>query len=89
VTGLTFVNWQEPIGCGGVAVFPDDVIMVDADGAVVIPAAFLDEVVATAPEEEHLEAWIMRQIENGAALPGLYPPNAENQARYQREISGG
>src|ERR1700674_5402485 len=29
VTGLTFVNWQEPIGCGGVAVFPDDVIMVD------------------------------------------------------------
>src|ERR1700733_13756020 len=28
VAGLTFVNWQEPIGCGGVAVFPDDVIMV-------------------------------------------------------------
>ena len=22
VAGLTFVNWQEPIGCGGVAVFP-------------------------------------------------------------------
>src|ERR1700686_4714088 len=37
VAGLTFVSWQEPIGCGGVAVFPDDVIMVDDDGAVVIP----------------------------------------------------
>src|SRR6187549_3452527 len=23
VAGLTFVNWGEPIGCGGVAVFPD------------------------------------------------------------------
>ena len=39
VAGLTFVNWQEPIGCGGVAVFPDDVIVTDGDGAVVIPKA--------------------------------------------------
>ena len=23
VAGLTFVNWQEPIGCGGVAIFPE------------------------------------------------------------------
>ena len=27
VAGLTFVNWQEPIGCGGVAVFPNDIIV--------------------------------------------------------------
>ena len=83
VAGLTFVNWQEPIGCGGVAVFPDDVVVVDADGAVLIPAALLDEVVATAPEQEHLEAWIMQEVERGAALPGLYPPNEENRARYE------
>ena len=38
VAGLTFVGWQEPIGCGGVAVFPNDVIVADGDGAVVIPA---------------------------------------------------
>jgi len=38
VAGLTFVDWQQPIGCGGVAVFPDDVIVADQDGAVVIPA---------------------------------------------------
>jgi regulator of RNase E activity RraA len=83
VAGLTFVNWQEPIGCGGVAVFPDDVVVVDADGAVLIPAALLDEVVATAPEQEHLEAWIMQEVEQGAALPGLYPPNEENRTRYE------
>src|SRR5208283_2796830 len=46
VAGLTFVNWQEPIGCGGVAVFPDDVIVVDSDGAVVIPAALVDQIAA-------------------------------------------
>ena len=83
VAGLTFVNWQEPIGCGGVAVFPDDVVVADADGAVLIPAALLDEIVAAAPEQERLESWIMREVENGATLPGLYPPNAENKARYE------
>jgi regulator of RNase E activity RraA len=86
VAGLTFVNWQEPIGCGGVAVFPDDVVVVDADGAVLIPAALLDEVVATAPDQEQLEAWIMQEVERGAALPGLYPPNEENRARYEASI---
>lgn len=83
VAGLTFVNWQEPIGCGGVAVFPDDVVVVDSDGAVLIPAALLEEIVATAPEQERLENWIMQEVLNGAALPGLYPPNTENKARYE------
>ncbi len=82
VAGLTFVNWQEPIGCGGVAVFPDDVVVVDDDGAVLIPAAHLDEVVAHGPEQERLESWIMREIERDVPLPGLYPANAETKARY-------
>src|ERR1700756_1161438 len=67
VTGLTFVNWQEPIGCGGVAVFPDDVVMVDDDGAVVIPQKLVAEVAAAAAEQERLEAWIMTQVDAGAA----------------------
>ena len=83
VAGLTFVNWGEPIGCGGVAVFPDDVVVVDDDGAVLIPQAFVEEMVATAPEQERLEGWIMAEVEKGASLPGLYPPNAENKARYE------
>ncbi|MBX3675303.1 MAG: ribonuclease activity regulator RraA [Burkholderiales bacterium] len=88
VAGLTFVNWGEPIGCGGVAVFPDDVVVVDDDGAVLIPQAFVAEVVATAPEQERLEGWIMAEVEKGASLPGLYPPNAENKARYEASKKG-
>jgi len=88
VAGLTFVAWQQPIGCGGVAVFPDDVVVVDDDGAVLIPAGLLDEVVATATEQERLETWIMGEVEKGAALPGLYPPNAENKARYEASLKG-
>ena len=84
VAGLTFVNWQEPIGCGGVAVFPNDVVVVDDDGAVLIPAKLLDAVMEIAEEQEALESWIMGEVEGGASLPGLYPPNAENKARYER-----
>jgi regulator of RNase E activity RraA len=83
VAGLTFVAWQQPIGCGGVAVFPDDVVVVDQDGAVLIPQAMLAQVVEVAEEQERLENWIMGEVENGASLPGLYPPNAENKARYE------
>jgi hypothetical protein len=36
-----------------------------------------------APEQERLEAWIMQEVEAGAPLPGLYPPDAENKARYE------
>jgi len=83
VAALTFVNWQEPVGCGGVAVFPDDVILADADGAVVIPRAFADEVAKEGQEQERLETWIMQEVDRGARLPGLYPPNAETRARYE------
>jgi regulator of RNase E activity RraA len=83
VAGLTFVAWQQPIGCGGVAVFPDDVIVTDGDGAVVIPQAFVDEVVEIAVDQERLESWIYDQVQGGASLPGLYPPNADNKARYE------
>jgi regulator of RNase E activity RraA len=82
VTGLTFVGWQMPIACGGVAVFPDDIIVADDDGAVVIPAALRDEVAADAVEQEKLEAWIIDEVRSGLPLPGLYPPNAETKARY-------
>lgn len=83
VAGLTFVGWQEPVGCGGVAVYPNDVVVVDADGAVLIPAALLDDVVDTAIEQERLESWIMEQVNAGHPLLGLYPPSEENKVRYE------
>ena len=83
VNGMTFVSWQEPIGCGGVAVFPNDIVVVDTDGAVLIPAAFLDDVIATAVEQERFEGWIMKEVNAGVPLPGLYPPNDEAKARYE------
>jgi regulator of RNase E activity RraA len=83
VAGLTFVGWQQPIGCGGVAVFPDDLIVADRDGAVVIPKALVETVVPLAVEQERYEGWVMREVGRGVPLPGLYPPDAETAARYK------
>jgi regulator of RNase E activity RraA len=87
VAGLTFVGWNEPIACGGVAIFPEDVIVADDDGAVLIPRNVLAEVAAAATEQERLESWIMGEVEKGVALPGLYPPNAETKKRYEKAHS--
>jgi regulator of RNase E activity RraA len=85
VAGLTFVGWQQPIGCGGVAVFPDDVVVADRDGAVVVPQALVAEVVAESEEQERMEAWLVTQVDKGLPLPGLYPMNAETRARYEAD----
>jgi regulator of RNase E activity RraA len=68
-----------------VAIFPDDVIVADGDGAVVIPQAIVVEIAAAAEEQERMETWIMGEVDKGVPLPGLYPPNAETKARYEAE----
>jgi len=88
VAGLVFVGWQEPVGCGGVAVFPGDTIVADRDGAVVIPQALLAEVVPQAVEQERFEAWVVDEVKMGRALPGLYPPDEATKARYSASKRG-
>ncbi len=83
VAGLTFVNWQESIGCGGVAVLPNDLVVADKDGAVVVPANLVTEVLEESIEQEKLEEWIIGEVRRGTSLPGLYPPNEENLRRYK------
>jgi regulator of RNase E activity RraA len=83
VNQLTFVGWNEPIACGGCAIFPGDVIVADDDGAVVIPQALVDFVATEGAEHERLESWLVQEVEKGAKLPGLYPPNDENKKRYE------
>jgi regulator of RNase E activity RraA len=83
VNGLTFIGWQEPIGCGGCAIFPGDVIVADEDGVVVIPQNLVEFVAGEGAEHERMEGWIVSEVEKGARLPGLYPMNEETKARYE------
>jgi regulator of RNase E activity RraA len=85
IAHLLFVNWQEPIGCGGVAVIPGDIIVADGDGVVVIPVALAEAVATAGLEQERLEGWILTEVERGVKLPGLYPADAATMARYEAE----
>jgi regulator of RNase E activity RraA len=88
VAGLIFEGWQQPVGCGGVAVYPGDLIVADDDGAVIVPMALAEHIAAAGPEQEKLEAWIMGEVDKGASLPGLYPPDAATRARYDAQAPG-
>ena len=72
-----------PIGCGGVAVYPGDVVVGDDEGVVVIPRHLAAEVAGDAAEQEQMEAFILARIEGGAALRGTYPPDAATLADYE------
>lgn len=83
VNGLTFVGWNEPIGCGGCAIFPGDIVVADDDGAVVIPKDLVDKIAEEGAEHERYESWVVKEVESGVKLPGLYPPNDEAKKRYE------
>ncbi len=66
-----------PIGCGDVAVWPGDVVVGDAEGVVVIPAAMADEIAAEATEMTVFEDFVLEQVQAGRSILGLYPPTEE------------
>jgi regulator of RNase E activity RraA len=70
---LMLAAWQEPIACGGVAVFPDDIVIADADGVVVIPAGLAEEVASQGSEQERIDEWQLAQINRGVSLSELAP----------------
>ncbi|MBN60817.1 MAG: ribonuclease activity regulator RraA [Gemmatimonadetes bacterium] len=74
---------QVPIACGGVAVFPGDLIVGDQEGVVVIPAHLAAAVAAEAEEMEQKERFIMEKIRSGASIVGTYPPDEATLAEYR------
>ena len=76
------IDLNVPIGCGGVAVYPGDVMVGDDEGVVVIPSHLAEEVARDAVEQEKMEAFVLERVEGGARLAGTYPPNAETRAAF-------
>src|SRR5215210_5774720 len=77
------VDMQLAIGCGGVAVYPGDVVVGDEEGVVVIPAKMADEVATEALAQSQFEDWVEAKVKEGRSIFGLYPPNAETKAEYE------
>lgn len=83
------IDVELPIGCGGVAVFPGDIVATDADGAVVIPRHLADELARDAYEQERLEKFVLREVKRGRSIDGLYPPDTQAMADYKRWLEQG
>jgi regulator of RNase E activity RraA len=77
------VESQVPVGCGGVAVYPGDVVVGDGDGVVVIPAKIADEVAEEAAKQTEFEDWVEARVHEGRTIFGLYPPSPETRAEFE------
>jgi regulator of RNase E activity RraA len=71
-----------PIGCGGVAVLPGDVMVGDAEGVIVVPLTVAADVARDAYEQEQKEAFILTKIESGRSILGVYPPDEATLREY-------
>jgi regulator of RNase E activity RraA len=82
------IDFQTPIGCGGVAVYPGDILVGDGEGVVVIPRPLADTVAREAALQEHREEFIQAKIRAGAGLVGTYPMDEATQAEYREYCKG-
>lgn len=73
-----------PIGCGGVAVYPGDIVVSDLDGVIVIPAHLADAVAEQATAMTAYEAFAAAMVAEGRSIFGLFPATDESRAEYER-----
>jgi regulator of RNase E activity RraA len=66
------VDYDCPVLCGGVMVYPGDVIFADIDGVVVIPRDRLEETVEAALEKVQAENSSRQMLEEGYLLRDVY-----------------
>ncbi|MEX2692874.1 ribonuclease activity regulator RraA [Rhizobium mongolense] len=80
-----------PICCGDAPVFPGDVLVGDGDGVMIIPAHLADEIAEECVGMESFEDFVLEQVQDGAAVIGLYPPTtdkAQNDYAQWRKRTG-
>ncbi len=65
---------NDPIACGGVGVYPGDIMMGDSDGVVCIPAHLANEMAEEVFEMTVFEDFVQERVLAGQSTFGLYPP---------------
>ncbi len=79
----TPLDHQVPIACAGVTVLPGDVIVGDAEGAIVIPALLAEEVAAGATDQEIEEEWAIERVAAGESSIGTFPIADDRRAEFE------
>jgi regulator of RNase E activity RraA len=81
---LQAVELNVPIGCSDVAVYPGDVIVGDAEGVVVIPAALAQRIATEAYAMTQYDNFAADEIARGRSVIGLYPPTDASRLEFER-----
>ncbi|WAH60755.1 ribonuclease activity regulator RraA [Pseudomonas silvicola] len=95
VTATTRISYhhvadlQVPIGCAGVAVYPGDIIVGDADGLTVVPAHLAEEIADYCTAQDDLEHYLAMRIASGEPLWGVYPPSPASVSDYHAWVASG
>jgi len=66
------VDYNVPVECGGVLVNPNDLVVADYDGVVVIPAAAVDRTIKLAADKVARENHSRADLKNGAYLKDVF-----------------
>ena len=72
-----------PIACGGTLVMPGDIVVGDAEGVIVIPAAMAEDVARAALEQEEREEWALERVQAGESIRGVFPLSAERRGDFE------
>jgi regulator of RNase E activity RraA len=88
-TKLMLVDSQCVVTCGGVPIFPGDIIVGDEEGTVAIPAAFAQSIADAGLAQDHVEGWVNRRLAKGHHMAGLYPPSDKALAEYVKWVAAG
>ncbi len=88
-TKLMLVDTECAVSCGGVPIFPGDIIVGDDEGTVAIPAELAASVAEGGLAQDHLEGWVNRRLAKGDAMPGLYPPVENARIAYDKWVADG
>lgn len=83
IVGLHYAGHSANIGCGGVLVMPDDTIIADEDGAVLIPSELTESYAEQVTRKVDYELFVLEKMAEGRGLKGLYPIDAETEKEYE------
>ena len=83
------VEFNAPVGCAGVAIYPNDVVVGDAEGVVAIPRHLVDEIAAECEDVADYEAFVALHIRRGRSIFGLFPATPASQAEYAQWVADG
>lgn len=78
------VEFNAPVGCAGVAVYPGDVIVGNGEGVVAIPHQLADEIASEVAKETEYEEFVADQLSRGRSIFGLFPATAASRREFEK-----